>query len=83
VGAYKSLVMNKWINHIKRNKLNILGSIWQRNYYEHIVRSENELGLVREYVICNSLKWLFDSENPECISDQEYSKKWQWLEGKK
>jgi putative transposase len=34
--------------------------IWQRNYYEHIIRDENELGRVRQYIADNPLKWDLD-----------------------
>ena len=27
--------------------------IWQRNYYEHVIRDEDELNLVRQYVLAN------------------------------
>jgi len=40
--------------------------LWQRNYYEHIIRNENELDQVREYIINNPLQWQFDRENPNC-----------------
>ncbi|NIO48707.1 MAG: hypothetical protein GTN73_04610 [Candidatus Aminicenantes bacterium] len=36
---------------------------WQRNYYEHVVRSARELNSIREYIINNPLKWAFDREN--------------------
>jgi REP element-mobilizing transposase RayT len=39
--------------------------IWQRNYYEHIIRNEKELNKIREYIINNTLKWEFDEENPK------------------
>lgn len=42
-------------------------SIWQRNYYEHIIRSENELNRIREYIIGNPFKWETDEENPKNI----------------
>ena len=38
--------------------------VWQCNYYEHIIRDERELGLVREYVVNNPLGWDKDPENP-------------------
>jgi hypothetical protein len=38
--------------------------IWQRNYYEHIIRKENELNRIREYIQNNPMKWEFDRENP-------------------
>ncbi|MDY6788319.1 MAG: transposase [candidate division WOR-3 bacterium] len=31
--------------------------VWQRNYYEHIIRDEKDLEEIREYIIYNSLKW--------------------------
>jgi len=34
--------------------------IWQRNYYERIIRNENELAAVREYIINNPLQWALD-----------------------
>lgn len=39
--------------------------VWQRNYYEHILRNGAELNEIREYVANNPLKWELDSENPE------------------
>jgi len=38
--------------------------LWQRNYYEHIIRNENELNQIREYIIQNPVKWELDRENP-------------------
>lgn len=35
-------------------------TIWQRNYYEHIIRNENELNKIRQYVINNPLNWKMD-----------------------
>lgn len=39
--------------------------LWQRNYYEHIIRNENELNRIREYIVSNPKKWEFDRENPD------------------
>jgi len=41
--------------------------VWQRNYHEHIVRNENELNRIREYIMNNPLRWQFDRENPDRI----------------
>ena len=38
--------------------------VWQRNYYEHIVRDEKDLAAVRKYIVENPLKWELDPENP-------------------
>ena len=40
-------------------------SVWQRNYYEHIVRSGKDLDAVRLYIAQNPMQWLNDRENPE------------------
>ncbi|MEW6614861.1 MAG: transposase [Thermodesulfobacteriota bacterium] len=34
--------------------------LWQRNYYEHIIRNETELNKIREYIITNPLNWESD-----------------------
>lgn len=39
-------------------------SVWQRNYYEHVIRSESELSAIREYIANNPLQWDLDSNNP-------------------
>jgi putative transposase len=38
--------------------------VWQRNYYEHVVRGENELNGIREYIANNPVQWEMDRENP-------------------
>lgn len=38
--------------------------IWQRNYFERIIRNERELNATREYMANNPLKWSLDRENP-------------------
>ena len=40
---------------------------WQRNYYEHIIRSEEELTKARTYIIMNPLSWHLDRENPQSL----------------
>lgn len=39
--------------------------LWQRNYYEHIVRDDHELQRIREYIANNPAQWALDRENPE------------------
>jgi REP-associated tyrosine transposase len=50
--------------------------VWQRNYYDHIVRNEAELNRIRDYILHNPLQWQFDRENPDFIRDRAYDKKW-------
>ena len=41
--------------------------VWQRNYYEHIVRSERALDAIREYVHHNPVRWELDRYNPSAV----------------
>ena len=58
----------------RKGTYNFLG--WQRNYYEHIVRNEDVLGRIREYIVNNPLQWQFDRENPTHEKDEYYDKQW-------
>jgi len=56
VRSFKSAV-TKRINELR----NTPGAkCWQRNYYEHIIRNENELNRIRQYIIHNPANWYND-----------------------
>ena len=38
--------------------------VWQRNYYEHVIRNEDELKAIREYILSNPARWNEDENNP-------------------
>jgi putative transposase len=38
--------------------------VWQRNYFEHVIRNETELLQVRQYIENNPAQWALDAENP-------------------
>jgi REP element-mobilizing transposase RayT len=38
--------------------------VWQRGYYEHIVRSPHALDRLRRYIAMNPLRWTLDREDP-------------------
>jgi REP element-mobilizing transposase RayT len=40
-------------------------SVWQRNYYERIVRNDRELHAIRRYILANPKRWDEDAENPD------------------
>lgn len=39
--------------------------LWQRGYYEHVIRNDKSLFNIRQYIIDNPLKWDTDKENPK------------------
>ncbi len=43
-------------------------SVWQRNYYEHIIRDESDLNKIHEYIAYNPLQWDWDQENPNRLA---------------
>ena len=57
IAGFKSAV-TKRINEIRGISG---GSVWQRNYHEHIIRNEKSLEKIREYVIHNPQTWEQDS----------------------
>lgn len=59
VRAYKSAVTYA-INSLQNQHGAVL---WQRNYYEHIIRDEKDLQAKRDYILSNPLNWEDDDEN--------------------
>jgi len=52
---------NEYIRGVKqRGWKPFSGKLWQRNYWEHIIRNESELNRIREYIGDNPAKWELD-----------------------
>ena len=60
IAGFKSAV-TKGINELRQTPG---AKLWQRNYYEHIVRNENELNRIRQYIINNPENWKSDRNYP-------------------
>ncbi len=61
VGAFKSITTNVYIRGVKQNNWPRFDKkIWQRNYYEHVIRDEESYLKISEYIQTNPLKWLED-----------------------
>ena len=55
---FKAQSTNEYIKGVKQGRFPPFDkAIWQRNYYERIVRSEFEMNQIRQYITYNSLKW--------------------------
>ena len=59
VGAYKSLVANGCLE-IYKTRNETMGKLWQRNYYEHIIRDEQSYQNISNYIINNPVNWAED-----------------------
>jgi REP element-mobilizing transposase RayT len=65
IGAFKSLSTNAYIRGVReRGWPPFEKRVWQRNYYERIIRNNQELHAIRQYIADNPLKWDLDRENP-------------------
>lgn len=73
VGSFKSITSNEWLKVVKSGNINMRGKFWQRNYYEHVIRSDEELNSIRQYITENPLKWELDEENPVNIKTGGYT----------
>jgi putative transposase len=40
-------------------------ALWQRNYYEHIIRNEQDWERIHDYILANPANWGDDKENPK------------------
>lgn len=38
--------------------------VWQRNYFERVIRDERELAAIRQYIVANPTKWIEDENHP-------------------
>ncbi len=61
---FKTMTTNEYIRGVKNNHWSPFdGKLWQRNYYEHIIRDENSYDRIREYIMNNPLQWESDKFN--------------------
>ena len=77
VQAFKSITTFKYILGVKENNWPLFNKrLWQRNYYDHIIRSEKALNYIREYIVNNPIRWEFDKENPLGKMDKKEEDFW-------
>ncbi|MBI5102572.1 MAG: transposase [Nitrospirae bacterium] len=60
IGSFKSAITRQ-ANQV-RNTPGL--PVWQRNYYEHVIRDKDELERIRQYVIDNPFQWEMDENHP-------------------
>jgi putative transposase len=62
---FKTMTTNEYIRGVKQlGWPAFAGKLWQRNYFEHIVRDEQALERIRGYISGNPQRWSADEENP-------------------
>ena len=72
VGAFKSLTTLEYARGVRdMNWPPFHGRLWQRNFYEHIVRTDESMEKIRQYILDNPAQWAFDRENPMAVNPKQ------------
>ncbi len=82
VGAFKSITTNAYINGVRRRSWPPFDRrLWQRNYYEHMVRTERALQAIQQYIADNPARWHLDRYNPVATGrDPQAQALWELLQ---
>lgn len=65
VHRFKSLTTKQYSDGVNQHDWPpFMGRLWQRNYYEHVIRDDADLNRIRQYIADNPLHWALDRENP-------------------
>ena len=64
VSGYKAAVTKRYRREISEPD----AVVWQRNYYEHVIRDQEDWYRIEEYILANPRRWAEDAENPSYIA---------------
>ena len=71
VGAFKSRATVEYTRGVKTKGWPAFRRrLWQRNFYEHIIRNEASLNHIRQYILDNPARWAFDRDNPLAVTPE-------------
>ena len=62
VGAFKAWITIAWRKYHREAHIPCLNHLWQKDFYEHVIRNEEDLTQTREYILNNPLKALLLQE---------------------
>ncbi|MBI1885791.1 MAG: transposase [Chloroflexi bacterium] len=68
VHRFKSLTTARYRRGVLQGRwLPFPGRLWQRNYYDHVIRNDEGLNRIRQYIVDNPVHWADDPENPNNV----------------
>jgi putative transposase len=74
---FKTMTTNNYIHGVKEHGWQpFKGNFWQRSFYEHVIRNDEALNRIREYIQKNPQRWDLDRENPRAAGKDEFDR---WL----
>ncbi len=69
---FKTMTTNEYIHGVKNNNWQPFDKkMWQRNYWEHIIRNEESYVKLSEYIISNPQKWKIDTLHPNNVAPKK------------
>ncbi len=70
IKKFKTFITWKYIGLVRNKENNGFDKrLFQRNYYERIIRDEKELEKIRNYIVTNPQRWERDRNNPINITN--------------
>ena len=71
VHRFKTLTTKRYADGVKQlGWIPFDRRLWQRNYYEHVIRDDVSLNRIRQYILDNPARWEFDRENPAATAPE-------------
>lgn len=72
---YKTMTTNTYIRGVKQGDWQpFSGKLWQRNYWERVIRNQDELNSIRDYIKTNPMRWeqdkLFATQSNQTRADE-------------
>ena len=69
IQKFKRLTTNKYIEGVNKNGWKHFGKrLWQRTYYDHIIRSNQAYDFIVNYIHENPKRWSYDAINLNCCN---------------
>jgi hypothetical protein len=68
---FKTMTTNEYIRGVKTGAWPPFNPrLWQRNYYEHVIRNKESLNHIRQCILDNPARWEFDREHPAAMNPE-------------
>ena len=72
-GWFSTMTTNEYIRRVREDGWKKFpGRLWQRSFFDHIIRNEDELARIRYYIETNPERWNIDTENPGASSRDDF-----------
>ena len=74
---FKTMTTNEYVHGVKEHGWPAFqGNLWQRSFYEHVIRDDKSLNRIREYIVNNPQRWELDRENLRRQGEDDFDR---WL----